>query len=209
MKGSSGLARRRMRLAATTLPVVVALLLAAPAAGASSKCETVRQCRAAASWHHSIRQTYAKRIATAEGRALPRKASAVSEIHSVQEGRLAVARAVKGEAWARATWAHVRSDNSVAGAERIVRYRFAPCGAEAQRRAHLIVGWESGWSRYNQNAAGDTGWWQIELPAHRDVSYAQATDAWESTGIAVRWSRCGSDFSPTWSAVRDNGQSWD
>lgn len=98
---------------------------------------------------------------------------------------------------------------TVANAHRVVRYQFHDCGAEATAEALQIVGWESSWQRYNVNAAGDTGWWQFELPAHPDISTAEAEDVQWSTERARRDSHCGRDWSPEWSSVRDHGKNWD
>jgi hypothetical protein len=181
--------------------------LAAPSAAAKAPHQTVAALRVAIRWNHTVVTTLNRRIAIANDRAGGGRANPTC--HAIESCRLLLRRQQHARIWAEGAWQRLITSETPSGAMRIVRYRFHGCGATAVARAISIVGWESRWERFNVNAAGDTGWWQIELPAHPDVSYAQATDAWESTGIAVRWSKCGANWSPTWSSVRDHGKDWD
>jgi hypothetical protein len=182
----------------------------------STPCSTITRCRKAAAWNHSIVVDRNLKLAIANGRAGGGRD--LRSCHTLGDCRRLAAEQKHARLWSEAAWRHLRHDNTPQGAMRIVRYRFHPCGRVAQARAHLIVGWESRWQRFNINGAGDTSWWQIEKGSdsppghgwdpHPDISVAQAEDAWESTGIAVRWSRCGADWSPTWTSVRDHGMDW-
>lgn len=193
-------------LVAATL-FVLASMYEASSYAATKRCPSITTCRTAIAWNHAIVVDVNRRLAIANNRAGGGRA-APPTCHRIESCRDVLARQKHARLWAEGAWQRLRHDNSPAGAMRIVRYRFHPCGKVAQARAHLIVGWESGWIRTNVNGAFDTGWWQFELTAHPDITVAEAEDAWWSTGRAVRDSKCGRDWSPEWSSVRDHGKTW-
>lgn len=187
--------------------VVTSTATVAVAHDGKHQCSTITRCRHAITWNHSVVASVNARLAIADNRTPGGRAAPVC--HQLVSCRLVLRQQVHARVWAEGAWQHFTHDNTVAGAERIVRYRFTTCGGPIRaQQAHSIVGWESGWKRYNINGAGDTSWWQIERPAHPEVSLAAAEDAWTSTGIAVRWSHCGENWDPAWSSVRDHGMNW-
>lgn len=208
MLGTSRHGRRPMRLLAATLPVVAALLVLPGVASAKpAACKTIPACRTAAAWNHGIITRDLERLSVARGQA--GGARALPACHTLGSCRGLATSQAKSRVWAEGAWRYTLTANTPATARLVIRYEFAPCGAEAQRRALLIVGWESSYYRYSRNGAGDTGWWQFELPAHPDITAAQAEDIEWSTLRARRDSRCGTDWSPEWSSVRDHGEPWD
>lgn len=180
------------------------------------RAPTISSLRAAIAWNHSVLNATNGRIAIANGRAGGGRSTPAC--HTLTGCTHLLASQKHSRVWSQQTWVRIRHDETPNGARRVVRYLFHPCGKTAQVRAALIVGWESAWLRFNINGAGDTSWWQIEKGAdsppghgydpHPDVTVAQAEDDWASTEIAVRWSKCGTDFSPTWTSVRDHGKDW-
>lgn len=198
----------RHLLCASILALSLVAVLSASSDAKKRECSTITKCRESITWNHSVIASLSTRLAIADGvapggRAVPlcHRLSSCQRLQREQE---------HSRIWAEGAWQRLIHDNSIVGAERIVRYRFTTCGGPAKAaEAAQIVGWESGWQRFNVNAAGDTSWWQIERPAHPEVSLEQAEDAWVSTGIAERWSACGQNWDPTWSSVRDHGRDWD
>lgn len=212
--------RSHVKRTALAVAVLALLLVGAPSAlGGAAKpktCKTIGCLRSAIAWNHGVLNATNARIAIANGRAGGGRST--PKCHTLSGCAHLLSSQKHSRIWSQGTWGHIRHDNTPAGAMRVVRYLFAPCGRVAQIRAHLIVGWESGWKRFEINGAGDTSWWQIEKGSdsppghgwdpHPDVAVEQAEDAWQSTEIAVRWSKCGRDFSPIWTSVRDHGRDW-
>lgn len=189
---------------------MTSLVFCFPAHGEAATCKTVKQCRSVAHYNRSIvtRDQARFRVARGQASGKTRVVAAESTCHTVQTCRAAVFKVVKARKWNETTWHRVFTSNTASDAMLVVRYDFASCGPAAQAEAHDIVGWESGWVRFNINGAGDTSWWQFERPAHPDISLSEAEDIEWSTQRAKRDSKCGRDWSPEWSSVRDHGKDW-
>lgn len=174
-------------------------------------CQTVRACRVAAHYNRSIviRDQARFRVARRQSVVKVRYPAAETTCHTVKVCRQRVAVVVKLKNQQEKAWHVVLTSNTVYSAHLVVNWVFASCGPVAQTEATDIVGWESDWIRTNINGAGDTGWWQFELPAHPDISVRNAEDILWSSQRAKRDSKCGRDWSPEWSSVRDHGRDWD
>lgn len=203
---------------AVALVVLAGYLGFCAIANASTRpCKPIAKCRTSIAWNHQVINTLNGRLAIANGRAGGGRSTPAC--HTLAACQRLQRSQSSSRIWAEEAWTRLTHDETKHGAMRVVRYLFHPCGKTAQVRAALIVGWESSWLRFNINGAGDTSWWQVEKGAdsppghgydpHPDVTVAQAEDDWASTEIAVRWSKCGTDFSPTWTSVRDHGKDWD
>lgn len=120
--------------------------------------------------------------------------------------------AVFGPKWPSTPEATLRGCASSSCVPAVVRAVFGSRAATALR----VVGCETG-GTFSPYATGDGGTshgiWQIHLPAHPDVTLAEARSPWISTQIAYRWSSLhdrdgntipgtgGLNFSPTWTCA--------
>lgn len=186
-----------MKRATLTAVIVAALSLGTITAAAAPP--TVRELRHAIAWNHSVVVDMNARLAVANGRAGGSRT--LPACHSPRACTIQLRQQQHARRFALGAYRHLLADNSRAGAQRVVRYRFHPCGAIAVTHAFDVVEHESGWDRDSVNSAGDTSWWQFELPAHPDISVAEARDIDWSTKRAVRDSDCGRNFSPEWTAA--------
>lgn len=198
------------------LALVAGLMLGVTAQAATVPkvhCKTVRKCRADARWNHKVMVRNATRLAIADGRVAHFKRIPVC--HHTAHCRVVVLGQARSRVWAENAWHHVMFDASPVGFQRIIRYRFTvECGASTVPTALRVARAENEFviNRY-PSPTSDYGGWQVNYPAHHGAFgngsdkafFAAVLPPWSSTGIAIRWSSCGSNWSPTWSAATNLG----
>lgn len=176
-------------------------------------CPTVLRCRHDARWNHTVAVENAQRIAIAYGRSSHLKPTPAC--HTVGGCHIVVLGQVRSRVWAQNGWHRVMFDQSPLGFQRIIRYQFTTrCGASTVATAFRVAHGENEFViNASPSPTGDYGGWQINYSAHHDAFgdgsdkafFYVALSAWRSTEIAVRWSSCGSNWSPTWSAATNQG----
>lgn len=187
------------------LIVVLSTVYGVQTASAAS-CSTVAKCRPSIAWNHQVVTVLNGRLAIANDRAAGGRTAPVC--HKLVDCQRVQRQQVHSRIWAEGAWQRLKVDESPAGLDRDINYIWHQCGSENEARGHLVVRWESHRNHLSVNAAGDTGSWQFELPAHPDITVAEAESNWWSTMRAERDSDCGRVMSPEWSSVADHGYWW-
>jgi len=181
-------------------------------ASTTKPCLSITSCRSAAFHDHQVVVHLEEQIHIANGTAGGGRALRVC--HHLASCRTLAAEQKRARLWAQKAWAHLKTDNSVTGFQRIIRVQFHPCGAVATSHA-LATAYNE--NRYVINAAasptGDYGGWQLNYFWHHTgfgdgspkAFFFVALSGWRSTQVAKRWSKCGRVFSTLWYGAKNYG----